>query len=86
MLFRVRPSEVAAWPAWEIGLLDHFLAREPDPITRVEVAVARLMSIYVNAHQEKGHPPKVPMDFMTFAKAWDGITEEEYQQTLIDLQ
>ena len=85
VLFQVRPSVVAQWPAWELDLLDHYLAREPSPVVRVEVALARLMSIYVNAHQEKGHPPKSPQDFMTFAKAWDGITQEEYQQTLIDL-
>ena len=86
MLFRIRPSEVAAWPAWELDLLDHFLAREPDPMVRVEVALARLMSIYANVHREKGSPQRELAEFMTFAKAWDGITEEEYRQTLIDLE
>ena len=44
------------------------------------------MAIWVNAHQDKGQTEKTPQDFMTFAHVWDGITEEEYQQTLIDLQ
>src|SRR5690606_6954237 len=85
LLFHVWPSEVARRPAWELDLLDHYRAREPAPVTRVEVALARLMAMYANAHKAEGSPDRAIADFMTFSKAWDGITEEEIQQTLIDL-
>ena len=84
VLYRVRLSEVASWPAWEIDLIEHYLAREPAPIERVEVALAHLAAMYHSAHQKQGAPQKKIADFMLYAKAWPAAIDGRYNE--IDMQ
>jgi hypothetical protein len=55
-LFRVRPSQILAWPAWELDLIEHYLAKQPAPEERVEIAIARLTLSYLSAHRGRGEP------------------------------
>jgi hypothetical protein len=74
----VRPSEVARWPAWEVDLLENFLAKEPAAEQRIEVAIAHLTALYVTAHQQKNASPKRITDFMLYLKAWPAESEGQY--------
>jgi hypothetical protein len=71
------PSEVARWPADDVRLLEHYLAKQPAPIERVEIALARLTAEYVNVHRAKGEELKQPTDFMSFRDPWPVPTEPE---------
>jgi hypothetical protein len=70
VLFRRRPSEIAAWPASEVRLLEHYLAKQPAPEERVELILARLTSIYINAHLKEGAKPSEPIEHLRFLDPW----------------
>lgn len=72
---------MAAWPAWQLDLLEHYLAREPAPAERLEVAIARLTAIFVNSKQEKGAPLKRAVDYMSYLKAWPEVVDGRYNET-----
>lgn len=65
MLFRRPLHEVAAWPAWEVEVLEQFLAREPAPDQRIEVAIAQLSAIWVNANRDPRKQP-IPVSLDQF--------------------
>lgn len=65
-------------------MVEHYLAREPAPIERVEVALAHLASMYHSAHQKQGAPQKKISDFMLYAKAWPALIDKRYNE--VDMQ
>ena len=68
-------------------MMEHYLARDPSPEDRVEVAVARMTAHFVNAHQPQGAQPKTTADFLPYQKAWsEVISDAEYMQTMVDLE
>lgn len=81
VLFGRRPAEVAGWPAWELRLLEHYLAKQPAPIERVEVALAHLAAIYVNAHLKPGAKPAEIPDFLPYLKAFEVVKKSRYSDT-----
>lgn len=64
------PSEIARWSADDVDVMQHFLAVEPSPADRVEVAIAQLCSLYVSAHQERGAKPPTIDQFLLFRNAF----------------
>lgn len=84
MLYQARLSDVASWPAWELDLLEHYLAREPAPTERVEVALAHLAAMYHSAHLPKGASRKKISDFMLYAKVWPAAADGRYND--LDMQ
>lgn len=50
--------------------MEHYFAREPAPIERLEVAVAGLTAIFAAVHKEKGSPQPKITDFLPYLKAW----------------
>jgi hypothetical protein len=66
VLYGVPVSEVARWPADEVRLLRHYLAKQPAPIERVEIAIARLTAIWVNAHRDRNAKAVETIDFLPF--------------------
>lgn len=44
------------WPAWELDLIEHYLAKQPAPEERVEIAIARLHQTYLSARRGRGEP------------------------------
>lgn len=86
MLFRRPLHEVAQWPAWEVGLLEAFLAESPGPDERIEVAIAHLTAIYVNCHLAKDATPKTIRDFLIFEKRENEPKEVEGRYSEVDLQ
>ncbi len=77
MLFRRPLHEVAAWPEVEVRLLEHYLAKQPAPEERIEIALAQLSAHYLNAHTDPalGRPPVQAEDQMPFHRIWE--REEE---------
>lgn len=78
MLFRRPVREIASWPAWEVELLEHYLARQPAPEQRIEIALAQLSAMYANRHRDPQKQPKPvePMQFMPFhPDPWDRDAE-----------
>lgn len=73
MLFRCRPSAIARWPAWEVRLVEQFLAKEPDPAFRQETLLATLLSLYLQVHSKEGATVKSAEDFMPHLKAWPEV-------------
>lgn len=76
------------WPSHDLKLLEHYLAREPAPVERVEVMLAHLTAIFVKAHSSKSVDPKIT-DFLLYLKAWpeeaDGRYNEVDRQVLAEL-
>ena len=60
--------------------MEHFLAREPSPTERVEVALAHLTSLYVSAHQGKGAPQKRISDFLLYRDTWPASADGRYNE------
>lgn len=82
MLFGRRPSEVACWPAWELDLLEHYMAVEPHPLTRLEVGLAGLRASYAQVHGRKGTPPPSVLDLMPYHDAWESrLRTSAYSET-----
>lgn len=65
-----------------MALLAEFFAKEPDPATRIEIAVAQLTACYVNAHRRKGDQPHKVSDFLLFRDAWKQSEESEEPESL----
>lgn len=70
MLFRRPLHEVAAWPASDVNLLEHYLAKQPAPEERTEIAVATLCTMYRNAHRADGEPPHEVVKFLPYLDPW----------------
>ena len=69
MLYQIRPSEVAGWAAWELDLMDDFLAREPSHLDRIEMGLARLSMQW--AGQDKPDIAK----YLPYLNAWDEVPD-----------
>lgn len=82
MLFRRPVHEVATWPAAEMDLIESFLAREPAPDQRVEIAVARMCELFANAWCRSDGPRVSVMDFLPFLDAWKPslLTDPRYSE------
>lgn len=78
MLFRRPLREVAGWPAVEIDLLEHYLARQPAPEDRIEIAVATLCSLFVNANRAAGSPAMNPTDFLPYLNPFVTAQADRY--------
>lgn len=71
------PSEIARWSADDVDVMQHFLAVEPSPVDRVEVAIAQLATLYVSAHQERGAKPPTIDQFLLFRHAFKPVVQEQ---------
>lgn len=78
MLYRVPLSHVASWPARHLDLLEQYLAREPAPEERLEVALANFMVMYATANGKQGAPQKKVADFLPYLKAWPQPADGRY--------
>lgn len=67
--------EISHWPAWEVGLLEEYLAVQPGPDERIEIALAHFMSIYVNSKLTKDADPVKIEDFLLFRRGWNEDVE-----------
>lgn len=67
---RVPLHEVQSWPAYELDLYEHFLAKEPTAEARVEIAVARLCELFVKAWGGQGSGRVSVMDYLPFMNTW----------------
>ena len=86
MLFGRRPSEVACWPAWELDLLEHYMAVEPHPLTRLEVGLAGLRASYAQVHGRKGTPPPSVLDLLPYHEAWETrLRTQGYSETDMEI-
>lgn len=81
MLFRRRPSEVAAWPAWEVRLLEQYLAKQPAAEDRIEIAIARLTALFINTKLGPGSKQAETTDYLSYRDPWAGQEQEstEYE-------
>lgn len=87
VLFGRPLHEVACWPAEDVRTLDHYLAKQPAPIERVELAVARFTAIYVNAHLAKGATEKETRDFLPYLDPWPTLTSvDQGRYSPLDLE
>lgn len=77
MLFRRPVHEVAGWPAHEVDLIETFIAREPPPDVRTEIAVARLCELFVKAWSSDNKRAISIMDFLPFTKTWEAPAVEQ---------
>lgn len=75
------------WPAEEVRILEHYLAAQPAGEDRIEVALARLTAIYVNAHLKEGVQAKSERDFLPYLDPWKesdlGDVDEEVLRALL---
>jgi len=78
VLYRRPLSEIARWPAWELDLLEHYLAREPAPEERIEVSLANLMLMYATVNGKQGAAQKKVTDFLPYLKAWPQPADGRY--------
>jgi hypothetical protein len=69
-LLRVPLHEVARWPQPELDLYAAFLAKEPAPDERIEIAVAQLTALGANMMRGRGQPAKSTADFLLFRDPW----------------
>lgn len=77
--------EVMAWPAWEVQILESFLAREPAPLERIEQAVARLTMNYVARHRGADQPAPALADFLPYRDAWAAAFDQsEFDAMILD--
>lgn len=70
------------WPAEEVQILEHYLAKQPAAEDRIEVAVASLIAIYVNAHLRDGAAAKSERDFLPYLEPWREVTSDVDQEVL----
>lgn len=78
--------EVARWPAWEIDLLDHYMAKEPPEGFRTEVMLAQIAAILGTVHQKTGSAPKKIADMLLWSDVWpDGRYSEVDQEVMRNL-
>jgi hypothetical protein len=70
VLFRRPVREIADWPAWEVRLIEKFLAREPSAEDRVEIALAHIAAVYFNSQSRQGAPQIKTSDLLLFMDPW----------------
>jgi hypothetical protein len=70
VLFRRPVREIAAWPAWEVRLLEEFLVKEPAGIERLEILAARFAAQYFNFHSSDASAKYETTDFLHFHHAF----------------
>lgn len=70
VLYRRPLSEVLSWPLSHLRLIGDYLAREPAPEERIEIAIAQLTAIYVNSKIKAGSTAKKVIDFLLFRDAF----------------
>jgi hypothetical protein len=70
VLFRCRVSEIARWPAWELDLVEHYLAIQPAPEERIEIAVASLHHSFATVRRRKGSPEPKLDQFLPYMNPW----------------
>lgn len=58
-------------PAWDLELMNAFLAVEPSPVDRLERALANFMAMWSSSKKAPGSEPCDPSDFMPHLKAWE---------------
>ncbi len=85
VLFKRPLHEVAAWSAAEVDLIIAFLAREPSPEVRLEIAVARLTEITVMLMGSGSAKPGI-MDFLPFLDAWKAPVVDDTRYNETDLE
>lgn len=62
-------------------MLEHYLAKQPAPIERVEIGIAHLAAIYVNSHLKPGAKPAEIPDFLPYLKAFEVAKKSRYSDT-----
>lgn len=71
-MFRRPVHEIARWPAWEVGLLEEYLAVVPGPDERVEIAIAQFMALYINSKRTSKDQQTYKIDdFLMFRRGWN---------------
>lgn len=78
MLFRVPPHEVAAWPASELALIEHYLAAQPAPEERIELAVAQLCAMFANVHRRQGSAAIEVSEFLPYRDPFRAVDADRY--------
>jgi hypothetical protein len=82
-------QDVARWPAEIVRTLRHYLAKQPAPIERVEIAIARLTALWVNAHTSKGRRVDTA-DFLSYRDPWpaplDAPDQTDGRYSALDLE
>lgn len=83
MLFKVRPSVIASWPAWEVRLINAYLQKQPAPEERIEIVLAMLCQLYQNRTRGKEEQPKRVKDYLPFIDPWPD--ESEYTEGELEI-
>jgi len=58
------------WPAWELDLMEHYLAMQPSASDRVEVALATLCAMFANANRGRNGAEAKVTDFLPYLYPW----------------
>jgi hypothetical protein len=79
---RVPLADVLSWPDDHVRLQIAFLAIEPAPEERLELAIAQLIALVSNRSRGRGEEACAATDFMPWRAAWkreepSGLTPEE---------
>jgi len=76
VLYRMPVSTlIRCIPAWDLELMNAFLAVEPSPEERIERAIAEFVALWVSSKKSPGSEPSSPEDFMPHRKAWDPVID-----------
>ena len=75
MLFRRPLHEVWLWPASDLSLIETYLAHQPSPEERIEIAIANLHATYINAHLRKGAPTVKVKALLPYLDPWRAAEE-----------
>lgn len=68
-------------------MVEAFLAREPAPEQRVEIAVARLCEMFAAAHRDPKSGARMTVrDFLPYLKAWDEPAVDRSRYSEVDLE
>jgi len=59
-------------------MLEHYLARQPAPDERIEIAVATLCAMFRNANRGEGEQPVQVDDFLPYMNPWAPPKQERY--------
>lgn len=78
--------EVLTWPLWVVRTYAEFLAREPLPEERTEIAVAQLSALFGAVHRQPGTPAPRTADYLLFRDVWAPAPDESGGYSEVDLQ
>lgn len=78
--------EVMTWPLWVVRTYAEFLAREPMPEERTEIAVAQLTSLFGSVYRQPGSPAPRIADYLLYRDAWADADIDESRYSDVDLQ